>query len=180
MFTVRWSAFLAPSRRRAWALEWAWALGGCEWAAGGDAFFCVFFVSSGMSQAFKCYPSMPGPNLGASQIGLVLIDVPFVCLWLKKGIEIQNECWTDKWRGKCRHRQTHARTHTLPGEWVLETMVKMECVVTKKIRRKNLDGTGAMKSRVATTEWPSFALLGRPVQFHGKCKLQSPSLVVFQ
>lgn len=107
-------------------------VGGCEWAAGGDAFFCVFFVSSGMSQAFKCYPSMPGPNLGASQIGLVLIDVPFVCLWLKKGIEIQNECWTDKWQGKCRHRQTHARTHTLPGEWVLETMVKMECVVTKR------------------------------------------------
>lgn len=60
--------------------EWAWALEVCEWAAGGDAFFCVSLSSGNVSQVFKCYPSMPGPNLGASQIGLVLVDVPFVTL----------------------------------------------------------------------------------------------------
>lgn len=65
-------------------------------------FLLRFLCLSGngnVSQAFKCYPSMPGPNLGASQIGLVLVDVPFVSLWAvwpEKGIEIQNERWTDK------------------------------------------------------------------------------------
>lgn len=60
-------------------------VGVCEWAAGGDAFSCVS-LSGGNVAVFKCYPSMPGPNLGASQIGLVLVDVPFVsCALLKKG-----------------------------------------------------------------------------------------------
>lgn len=43
----------------------------------------AFLLSSGNVAAFKCYPSMPGPNLGASQIGLVLVDVP-VCVCLAK------------------------------------------------------------------------------------------------
>jgi hypothetical protein len=81
VFTVRWSAFFGAQSAAGVGLGSAPAL---EAVSGRRArrFFCLrFFIwRECVSQACRCYPSMPGPNLGASQIGLVLVDVPFVSL----------------------------------------------------------------------------------------------------
>lgn len=121
---------------------------------------------------------MPGPNLGASQIGLVLVDVPFVSSDLLKNRESKSKTSVGLTSGKA-NADTQARTLSQGSQSVLETMVKLGRVVTKKDKRKKEAGrkrTGEVKS----SEWlrvsGQAALLGHPVQFHGKCKLQSPLL----
>lgn len=108
-------------------------------------------------------------------LGLDRCSVCFLCLAKKR--ESKSKTSVGLASGKA-NADTQARTLSQGGQSVLETMVRLGCVVTKKIRgRKKPDGRGLVRSsRVAANGSGQAALLGRPVQFHGKCKLQSPLL----
>lgn len=109
---------------------------GVRVGGGRRLFSCVCdSLSSGMSQLSN-HPSMPGPNLGASQIGLDLgLGCCSVCdcLSLKKEKEVQNECWTltSGWAGQT---HTHARTQSVNRSW--KRRCDVGCVVTKEDKKE--------------------------------------------